>query len=103
MGLRYRRRLRIMRGLYLNLSKSGVSTSIGRPGATLNISKQGTRTTLGLPGSGLSWRSPARRWGGGDGTDGEAASSRGLSPFWGAVLVLGAVVIAFVIAAQFLD
>jgi uncharacterized protein DUF4236 len=56
MGLRYRRRLKILPGLWFNLSKSGVSTSIGGHGATLNVGRNGTRTTLGLPGSGLSYR-----------------------------------------------
>lgn len=57
MGFRFRPRLRIMRGLYVSLSKSGVSTSIGWRGATLNLSKTGVQTTVGLPGSGLSYRS----------------------------------------------
>jgi hypothetical protein len=61
-GFRLRRRLHIMPGVYLNLSKSGVSTSIGSHGATLNLSKRGTRTTVSLPGSGLSYRSPTRPW-----------------------------------------
>ena len=52
MGFRFRRRLRIFPGLYLNVSKSGVSTSIGGHGATLNVTKRGTRTTIGLPGFG---------------------------------------------------
>jgi len=63
MGFRFRRRVRIMPGFWLNVSKSGVSTSIGRRGATLNLSSKGTRTTVGLPGSGLAYRSPLRPWG----------------------------------------
>ena len=63
MGFRFRRRLRIMPGLYVNLSKSGVSASIGRRGATLNLSKKGVQTTVGLLGSGLSYRSRRRPWG----------------------------------------
>jgi len=62
MGFRFRRRLRIMPGLSLNISKSGISTSIGGRGATFNISKHGTRTTVGLPGTGLSYRSPTQHW-----------------------------------------
>ena len=62
MGFRFRRRIRVLPGLYVNISKSGVSTSIGGHGATLNLSKRGTRTTIGLPGSGLSWRSPTAPW-----------------------------------------
>ena len=65
MGFRFRRRVRILPGLSLNISKSGISTSVGRRGATLNISKRGTKTTIGLPGSGLSWQSPTKPWQGG--------------------------------------
>ena len=63
MGFRFRRRLRIMPGIYVNLSKTGGSLSIGGHGATLNVSRAGTRTTVGLPGSGLSYRSPTHHWG----------------------------------------
>lgn len=55
MGFRFRQGIRIFPGLRLNLSKSGVSTSLGGHGATLNISKKGVRGTVGLPGSGLSY------------------------------------------------
>jgi hypothetical protein len=56
MGLRFRRTFRLVKGLHINLSKSGLSLSVGRPGATINLSKGGARTTVGLPGTGLSWR-----------------------------------------------
>ena len=62
MGWRFRRRVRILPGLYINLSKSGGSVSIGGHGATLNLGPHGTRTTVGLPGSGLSYRSPLNPW-----------------------------------------
>ncbi len=55
MGFRFHRSVRIIPGIRLNFSKSGVSTSIGRNGATVNLSKKGTRTTVGIPGSGLSY------------------------------------------------
>ncbi|ELL0157605.1 DUF4236 domain-containing protein, partial [Escherichia coli] len=38
MGFRFRKRIRIAPGLAINISKSGVSTSIGPKGATTNIS-----------------------------------------------------------------
>ena len=41
--------IKLFPGLKINLSKSGVSTSIGGPGATINISNRGTRGTLGIP------------------------------------------------------
>lgn len=41
----------------LNLSKSGISTSVGIPGARINIGGRGRITgTAGLPGTGLSYR-----------------------------------------------
>ena len=54
-GFRFRRSLSIFPGLRINLSGSGVSTSIGGRGATLNFSKRGVRGTVGLPGTGLSY------------------------------------------------
>lgn len=55
MGLRFRRTIRIAPGIRLNLSKSGVSTSIGRRGAHVTIGHGKVRETVGLPGSGLSY------------------------------------------------
>lgn len=54
MGWRFRRSVKVLPGVRLNISKSGISTSIGGPGATLNIGPKGTRQTVGLPGSGVS-------------------------------------------------
>ncbi len=55
MPLQFRKRIRLLPGIWLNVGKSGVSTSIGGPGATVNVSRRGTRTTLGVPGTGLSY------------------------------------------------
>ena len=55
MGFRFRKSFKLLPGVRINLSKSGVSTSIGEPGATLNISKRGTRGTVGIPGTGISY------------------------------------------------
>ena len=55
MGFRFRKSIKILPGLRLNLSKGGVSASVGVPGATVNIGQRGTRATVGLPGSGLSY------------------------------------------------
>ncbi|WP_338324608.1 MULTISPECIES: DUF4236 domain-containing protein [Aeromonas] len=57
MALKFRKRIKIAPGINLNLSKSGVSTSIGKPGATVNVGKRGIRTTVGIPGTGVSWSS----------------------------------------------
>jgi len=43
----------------VNLSKSGVSTSLGGHGATVNVGTSGKRTiTLGIPGTGMSYQLP---------------------------------------------
>lgn len=56
MGLRFFRTLRIAPGIRLNLSRSGISASVGPRGARVTFSRRGTHANLGLPGTGLSWR-----------------------------------------------
>ena len=56
MGVRFYKSIRLLPFLRLNLSKSGISFSLGRPGATLNIGSKGLRGSAGLPGTGLSYR-----------------------------------------------
>lgn len=56
MGFLFRKRIRILPGIRLNLSKSGVSTSVGGNGLTVNIKDGKVRTTASLPGTGLSYR-----------------------------------------------
>ena len=41
MSLRFRKRIKIFKGLYVNLSKSGGSVSVGGRGVTTNFSKKG--------------------------------------------------------------
>lgn len=53
MGLRYRKRVKILPGIYINISKSGMSTTIGPRGASVNIGKRGTYINAGIPGTGL--------------------------------------------------
>ena len=55
MGLRYRKQVKVAPGVKLNISKSGISTSVGKPGSTLNFSKRGTKATVGIPGSDVSY------------------------------------------------
>jgi len=55
MGFRFRRTLRVLPGVRLNVSKSGVSTSIGGRGAWFTFGRRGVRTTAGIPGTGLSY------------------------------------------------
>ena len=59
MGLRFQRRIKIFPGVYINLSKSGISASVGGKGATINVGSTGRRiVTVGIPGTGLSYRVP---------------------------------------------
>lgn len=56
MGLRFRKSIKILPFVRVNLSKKGISSvSIGGKGLTVNRGRRGTRITAGLPGSGLSY------------------------------------------------
>lgn len=56
MGLRFRKTVSLGKGLRLNFSKSGVSTSVGPRGASVSFGKNGTYANVGIPGTGLSYR-----------------------------------------------
>jgi hypothetical protein len=55
MGFRFNRRVSILPGLRVNLSKSGASLSIGHRGFWYTVGSKGRRATVGLPGTGLTW------------------------------------------------
>src|SRR5262249_29389277 len=55
MPLRFRRSITLIKGVTLNLSKSGASVSMGPPGAHGTVGRNGVRATAGVPGSGLSY------------------------------------------------
>ena len=55
MGFRFRKSLRILPGVKINLSKTGGSLSLGGRGASVNLGRKGVKTTVGLPGSGMSY------------------------------------------------
>lgn len=55
MGFRFQKRIKILPGVRINLSKTGVSTSVGSPGATVNFRKGRSKLTLGAPGTGMSY------------------------------------------------
>ena len=57
-GLRFRKSIGILPGVKLNVSKTGVSTSLGGHGATMNIGTRSRTATIGIPGTGLSYRAP---------------------------------------------
>jgi len=53
MSFRFFRRIKILPGVTLNLSKSGMSVSAGVRGAHVTVGANGVRQTVGLPGSGI--------------------------------------------------
>lgn len=57
MGFRFHRVFSVLPGVRINLSKSGLSTSLGPQGADVNIGRHGVTTNAGIPGTGLSYRS----------------------------------------------
>lgn len=56
MGWRFRQSFRLIPGVRLNLSKSGLSCSIGGTPLTLNVGPAGVYGTASLPGTGISYR-----------------------------------------------
>jgi len=56
MGVRFHKSIRLLPFLHLNFSKSGISFSLGAPGAALNLGPKGARGSVGIPGTGLSYR-----------------------------------------------
>lgn len=51
--MRFRKRVKIAKGLYLNFSGKGTSVSVGGGGLTMNVSKQAVRVTTSIPGTGF--------------------------------------------------
>jgi len=60
-GFRFRKQITILPGVKINLSKSGVSTSVGGKGATVNIGHGKQTVNVGIPGTGLSYRAQATK------------------------------------------
>ena len=56
MALQFRKRVKLAKGLYLNLSQSGVSMSLGTKGARMTIGNRGITESVGIPGTGISYR-----------------------------------------------
>lgn len=53
MAWKFRKRIKIAPGVTLNLSKSGVSTTVGTKGASVNMGKNGIYLNTGIPGTGI--------------------------------------------------
>jgi hypothetical protein len=87
---RFRRSFRLFPGLRINLSKSGVSTSVGRRGLWFTIGPRGTRETIGIPGTGLSYteQQPAQT------TPAPAGPTLGRALLWIVIIAIGGFVLA---------
>ena len=54
MGLRFRKSVKICKGVKVNFSKSGASLSLGGRGHSVTLGRR-SRATIGIPGTGLSY------------------------------------------------
>jgi hypothetical protein len=54
MNIRFRKRTKIVPGLWVNLNKGCPSLSAGAGALTVNVGKKGVRGTAGLHGTGIS-------------------------------------------------
>ncbi|UPM50129.1 DUF4236 domain-containing protein [Synechococcus sp. A10-1-5-1] len=69
MAWAFRRRIKVIPGVSINLSKSGISASAGVRGASLTFRSDGIYRNLGLPGTGLYSRQKVGNYGGGTPAD----------------------------------
>lgn len=102
MGFRFTRRITLFPGVRANISKSGVSWTFGRRGASVSVGKRGVYRNLGIPGTGLSHRT---RLDGGATADVQAAGGqeapRSGWQLVGAVLLQVLKVLGVIVAAVF--
>lgn len=102
MGLRLRRRVGLLRGVRLNVSRGGLSVSIGRPGAWMTFGPAGRRrATLGWPGSGLSYTVQSRGGRQPGGSAAQAVPDAGGAPSGAGLIALGAVLLAVIALCAF--
>jgi len=55
MSLLFRKRIKLAPGIYVNISKSGISLNLGVPGFNTTIGRN-QKSTIGLPGTGISYQ-----------------------------------------------
>ncbi len=56
MSWRFRQSFRLFPGVRINLSKSGISTTIGAGPLSVNVGRRGVRGTASIPGAGVSFQ-----------------------------------------------
>ena len=64
MAWAFRKRIKVIPGVYINLSKSGISANAGIRGASLTFRSDGVYRNLGLPGTGIYSRQKVGDYGG---------------------------------------
>lgn len=90
MGFRFHKRIKILPGVWFNLSKSGISTSIGGKGLTVNLKDGKTKTTVSIPGTGLSYSKTST------GSPDDPAPERHTIPAWVWLLIVVVIALAFI-------
>lgn len=88
-GFRFRKRIKLMPGVWLNLGKQGVSTSVGTKGLSVNLKGDAIRTTASAPGTGLSYTRLDR-------TDSAPSAGRGFAFMLLLVVAAGLAIYLFV-------
>lgn len=89
MGLRFRKSIKILPGVKLNLGKKSAGVSIGTNGARYSVNSSGRKTsTVGIPGTGLSYVKS-----GGGGKKSDKSSKSGLP--WR--LIIAVAVLVFIL------
>jgi len=58
----FRKRIKALRGLFVNFSRSGVSLGLGVKGANISVGKRGIFLNSGIPGSGIYRRDKVASW-----------------------------------------
>ena len=53
MGIYFRKRIKILPGIHLNVSKTGTSWTLGGRGASVNVGKKGVYANAGISGTGI--------------------------------------------------
>lgn len=76
MAINFRKRIKILPGVYLNFSKKGISSTVGPRGANINFGEKGAFLNTGIPGTGLYSR---QKIGGGNGSASYTPSSNFVS------------------------
>jgi hypothetical protein len=103
MGLRFRRTVRVLPGMHLNLSQRGLSTTLGAAGLSMNLGRHGVRPNVGLPGTGISYRFDPIEAPGCEPPMERRSTFRGVLEIFAAMFAVGAFVCGLVMrAARFL-